>query len=569
MKNYAYLSKINKEKNINNFCEIMQENDGSITVKQGVVGKPPLVLPFTKHNDFNLLVEEKKLLGFSDVTLLHSSQTSGKTEALSYEPIEDKEVNDFITTLIETSRQFAKQNYSISVEEITDKMLSEAKSECEKLIIINNEYETGKIPEKVAVERFNDRLTELFEDIPRKIENFDLAFATSSADFSRIIEEEELKLENLKGIKANNEIEKEYKSGTVLEANGLKVRPCTYKEEDDIITHLGHDYRYAGKDHECERRFVKAYAVENQRTQKAFDNYVNEMGFSEKDRTIQYYYHGTKTENVYSIMSNGLSLNPDAKVTGKMFGNGIYFAPKAQKALNYMDTKYSRWNNGKNETGYTLIYSVALGKPFYPSHSNSHYNAENIPKGTHSIYAKKGTCGLVNDECIVFREDQSTVKYVMEMTHPKVRDLQFNLNRNELRNNLQEGFSDLKKTTDGLRASFNINALENNVSFELQRKIFKDYDMENVYIDYNSKNDTISFGGDTITGDNITLHPDLTGDDYKFMSREMKKAFAECENEWKDIVKSAVPLRINEIVCERAENNPKTVQKESIHIGKD
>jgi len=39
------------------------------------------------------------------------------------------------------------------------------------------------------------------------------------------------------------------------------------------------------------------------------------------------FFHGSRNENWWNIIKNGLQLNPNAKITGKMLGHGIYLAP--------------------------------------------------------------------------------------------------------------------------------------------------------------------------------------------------------------------------------------------------
>lgn len=51
-------------------------------------------------------------------------------------------------------------------------------------------------------------------------------------------------------------------------------------------------------------------------------------------------WHGTKNENLMSILLKGLKIKPpNARHTGSMFGEAIYFADKLTKSLNY-SSKY-------------------------------------------------------------------------------------------------------------------------------------------------------------------------------------------------------------------------------------
>ena len=70
-------------------------------------------------------------------------------------------------------------------------------------------------------------------------------------------------------------------------------------------------------------------AVKNKYTNDRYIACKKEKGI--ENRGCHLLWHGSRTENWWSIFKNGLTLNNNAIVTGKMFGQGLYFAPKAEK----------------------------------------------------------------------------------------------------------------------------------------------------------------------------------------------------------------------------------------------
>lgn len=66
-------------------------------------------------------------------------------------------------------------------------------------------------------------------------------------------------------------------------------------------------------------------------------------------------FHGSRLANYMGILSQGLLLNPNAPVTGKMFGNSLYFACTSTKSANYC---YAYSTNG---IGVMLLCEVSLG----------------------------------------------------------------------------------------------------------------------------------------------------------------------------------------------------------------
>lgn len=534
-RNYAYLLQVNALNNNNKFYEITEADNGEVSVRYGRVGGKEMTKDYGHSKSFYALKEEKERKGYEDRTALHSEikvDTKAVAADLSYRPVDNQDVQDLLDLLIQTSRSFMQKNYTVSASEITEKMINEAQRDINELsrIALNGGQS--------SLYYFNDKLQELFTDVPRKMSKVADFLARTENDFDEIIAREQEMLNNVRGAIAQQKPQRDVQQSkdiTVLEAYGLDIRPVTYDEEDQITTHLGRDYGgYA-----VENRYVKGFAVENHQTREAYEKYKKDNGMTGRD--VRLFYHGSKVENFYSIIKTGLSLNPNATITGKMFGQGLYFAPESRKALNYMDVKGSRWNNGQRDTGYCAVYAVALGKCYQPNHIlRSHFREKDLPKGCHSVFASKNNphLPLKNDEYIVYNQNACTIKYLLEMAGHNVRNKEYKLDRDVLRSNIQDGFEALVKTPSGVRAELKLEVLSSSVQAEFSQKITNNYDIDRLFIDYNEKSDSISLEATTVNGDSITLLPDITKDDYAFLSREMKKAFAKSEVEWGNLMKT-------------------------------
>lgn len=551
MKNYAYLICVDELQNNNKFYEIKQNDDNSIDVTYGRVGVTSRNHHYNPtEKNFYVLRDDKVRNGYEDVTALHSVRTSKEKsyEELQYEPIQDEEIKELIENLIKSSRDFMKQNYTVSLQEITEKMIAEADNDIDELSEMANR--------NCSVWQFNDKLRELYADIPRKMENVGKYMAKTEADYERIIDKEREMLDNVRGQmlpSVENNISETTKKGTVLDAYGLTVHEATYKQEDEITAHLGKDYGYnnvGGRTPNVERRFVKAYCVENERTRREYEEFKQEHNLSAKDCRL--FYHGSKVENWFSIMKQGMSLNPDAKVTGKMFGAGLYFASEARKALNYMDVSGSVWNDGKRESGYTAVYAVALGKCYKPCGAlGSQFTAKDLKDGCLSVYADKNRTGLRNDEYIVYDQRQCTIKYLLEMTKYDVRELEFSFDRKDLRDKMTESIRELTKIPNGLRAELIFETLPDNALSLIEDRIITPFEADRVFIDYDVKRDKISFTVVDYNGNSKEVNTDFTKDDIKFLTREFKKAFADREGNWKEIVVQSHNYRTGEKVIDK------------------
>ncbi|XP_055374937.1 poly [ADP-ribose] polymerase 1-like [Condylostylus longicornis] len=91
-------------------------------------------------------------------------------------------------------------------------------------------------------------------------------------------------------------------------------------------------------------------------------------------------WHGTPLSNYASILSRGLSIKPppNVQVTGKMFGDGIYFADVVTKAAQYCKADTS------NPYGILILAQVALGKEYVRTRSE-HVDNNSLPFGKNSV----------------------------------------------------------------------------------------------------------------------------------------------------------------------------------------
>ncbi|MFR1480267.1 MAG: hypothetical protein ACLSB9_33645 [Hydrogeniiclostridium mannosilyticum] len=81
--------------------------------------------------------------------------------------------------------------------------------------------------------------------------------------------------------------------------------------------------------------------------------------------TKKLFWHGSRTENWWSILRTGLVLRPtNSVINGKMFGYGLYFAPRARKSVGYTSLRGSYWAGGHSNYGFMALYEVVYGKPY-------------------------------------------------------------------------------------------------------------------------------------------------------------------------------------------------------------
>lgn len=320
-----------------------------------------------------------------------------------YAPIANASVNEVVTLLLECTTAVLSQNYRIKIDDISDEMIAFGQS-------ILKELSSGYF--KMSVAEFNNKLKTLYAAIPRRIDNLSKILAKRKLDFNDIIaDEQELFDVMVNRVRNAHDLGNCSVRPTVLEAFHLDWRDVTEEEQDKVLSMLkGNASQY-----------VKAWRIRNRRTEERFDRFCQQEQLSE-GHGIDHLFHGSRTENFWSIVTNGLLINPDCGVqrTGSMFGNGTYFAPLAQKSLGYTNGGY--WVGGNKDVRFLAIYKVATGK-HYDIYQGSDFslNKAILQKkcpGAHCAWAHgRGTGGttLCNDEVIVYDEAQSTIEYLIMM----------------------------------------------------------------------------------------------------------------------------------------------------------
>lgn len=350
-------------------------------------------------------INSKLKKGYQDVTDLKKDlveEISSANPESPYKEIENAAVRAIVEKLQSLARETIQKNYTVKASAVTQDMVDAAQEIIDELA--NSHF---------AIEAFNDILLRLFTVIPRKMGNVRDYLANKPEDFARIISKEQDLLDVMRGqIYAKPEVETtesvEKKSQTILEELGLEMEEAT---DDDVAMIKFLMNESAGK-------FRKAWKVKNIKTQERFDKFVAENNI--KDTRLLF--HGSRSENFWSIIKTGLVLRPtNAVITGKMFGMGCYFSPKCQKSIGYTSLSGSYWVRGNNNVAYMALFEVAYGTPYNVyNFDNKYYNLDynklqQFKPCANCLHAHADKGMLRNDEIVVYKEDQITIKYLIEI----------------------------------------------------------------------------------------------------------------------------------------------------------
>lgn len=295
-----------------------------------------------------------------------------RTEEYHSESKKAPKTNDALFNKLYAFSKQTTNNVFIN-DSVTKKMLSEAKK-C-----------LWQMRHRKTVRGFNNQLLKLLTMIPRRVLCVQDWLASSEKDFGKIIEREENLMGALEGT-------------TVADWGDIKVFPAREDQKEIVMKHLGDSLK---------GRVKNIYRVINPRTEKRYRD--KNHGIRKK-----LFWHGSRNENWLSIIQNGLSLNPNARIIGKMLGDGIYFAPSPSKSFGYTSAHGTYWARGHSDTAFMALFETAYGKPYYTKTTRSFTAKEVKDLGANCVYAKRDDTWLRQDEVCFYNESDMTIMYLVE-----------------------------------------------------------------------------------------------------------------------------------------------------------
>lgn len=394
----TYLIMVTAENN-NKYYNCFPEGD-NFRVEYGRVNSTKTITNYPMSK-WESQISSKIKKGYKDVTDLKTALVEEiKTDGTKYKDIENESVRRIIEKLRSLARDTVKKNYSVSSASVTEEMVYEAQ------LVINNLISIK------SVNKFNDELLKLFEIIPRKMDNVRSYLIKSTDEIDKVISREQDLLDIMRGqivtksTATENKAKEIDNSGiTILDEMGITMRECTPEEINEIKDCMK----------ESSYHFSKAWRVDNISTRKKYEEFIKAYNI----KNTKLLFHGSRTENWFSILKTGLKIRPtNAITTGAMFGFGSYFAPKCQKSIGYTSLGGSYWAGGKDNTAYMALFDTAYGKPYNVYNFDSKYYSmsfDKLPVGCNCLHAHAGNGMLRNDEIVYYKTEQMTIKYLIEI----------------------------------------------------------------------------------------------------------------------------------------------------------
>jgi len=362
------------DKNNNKFYDMVENPNGTFTVSWGRVGSKPATKIY-KSDQWFKIYNSKITKGYKDITDLVKVNKKIDIKA------SNTESSFLLNTLYKYTSNQLSENYYVSSKNVTSLQLKKAQQYLNDALYYKN------------IEDRNKSLLELYKIIPRKMDNVNNYLYKNENQFFELIDNEQQLLNNLiVDVETDN---------NMIEYLNIVI-DLVNDEDLIIINNLINDTNDCNK---YKKTIKKAYRISNNNTQTLFDNYVN----SSRNKTVQLVWHGSRNPNWLSILKNGLKIRPSGvQLSGNAYGNGIYGSTCLDKSLSY---------TGNDSDKFLSIQEFHIGNQFvyhgwYNGNSFSLSYEELKKREYDSTFVKPGK-GLVNNEYIIYNEQQTTIKYLI------------------------------------------------------------------------------------------------------------------------------------------------------------
>ncbi len=407
---------INAARGANDQFTMKLLSDGTILTRQNRIGDRANVRKnIYPASEWDNVLNKKLSEGFIIVnTEKMASKLISNSETGKEIPLSDGEIQQILDFLRQFAKETMEKNFVVRAQDIKDSDI-EAAAEILKNLLAGNR--------KMSVDMFNYQLDQLHIRVPRNIPNVRKDHVKSVGEYEAKLQKEQEIFDFMvdQVHKVRSESDKKIAGYTVLDRYNIDMRKATEEETEYVRKKMGNN------GHQISR----VWKVENKTTEKFFDNYCREYKLGkycekpfttktpqgEAENGIAHLFHGSGTENWFSIFTGGLWLKPEllgARICGKAFGHGIYFAPLAQKSIGYTSSMGSYWAHGDSNKGYLAIFKVATGE-IYDIYGEGNGVPDNYSQlqskhGKHadSTWAmSKNTNGssyLMNEEVIVYTD---------------------------------------------------------------------------------------------------------------------------------------------------------------------
>ena len=399
-----------------------QVDDNSFDVDYGRVGCSYQHTNYPMHQ-WDKKYNEKIKKGYKDISdLVEKVKADDNDLGLPYDYITNISVRNLLNKLYSYTDNYLKENYIIKSTDVSQKQIDEAYQIIDDIKLAISNHKNG-----LDIDLLNSKLIKLFETIPRRMKRVSDHLFNQNIALDIIDQKLNAEIDTLKTMSdavelRNKKAKSDKKINTIKDLTEAEQQEKLLNDMGLIVEDVNEDDIKLIKKQlgESKDLYKKAWKITNPESERKFNELIETEPY--KDKETKYFWHGSRNQNWYNIIQTGLVTNPKGvTITGKMFGYGIYFAPRAKKSIGYTSLEGSYWASGNSNTGFMALFEVAMGNVldvYQHEYWCSRTNKDEMWKHNkcNTLYAHKKDGFLYNDEVIAYDDAQVNIKYIVELS---------------------------------------------------------------------------------------------------------------------------------------------------------
>ena len=385
---FWYGIKVAADANANKFYEMKADPAGStFTARWGRVGTAGQSKVFPM-SEWASTIRTREKHDYRDMTAQKRT-----LDAVAFKPLAGS-VGWLVDWLQQKAGVSIAASYS-DAESITEAQLAEAQRILDRI---------GGLNGQMTVSAVNAGLVELWRVLPRKMrkvaDELLPAGAARQVIGAKLADEQALVDQLRASLRARPQ--PTAADQTVLDAIGLDIREASPAERAQVLALV---------EAQSKPNIGRIWRVIHFATQAKYDAWKP----GEKGRLL---FHGSKTPNFWSIMTQGLVIRPSYS-NGWALGKGLYFADWAHKSISYTSLKGARWGGGSSDDPACMaVFSVKLGREKKVSvrqEDGHHGAAQGLYDSMHAVAPPNPISWPRRDEFTVYNDAQATIAFLVEL----------------------------------------------------------------------------------------------------------------------------------------------------------
>lgn len=430
------LIKVSAQENNNKFYRVVLDSSGSVTKSWGRVGAHGATsVEHSGETGFDRIIREKTKKGYKPTSIVGNvEEKSSQNENLSHVAKKvlagvqgDPTIDDLIERLVAINKHEIMENSGGLIKVNTDGVITTPLG----LIGQDSITSAGKLLKKIKKEKKDPAavvplLEEYLSLVPQKVPH-KRGWQETFFEKDESIQYQVDFLKQLKDSISWYEDQKKAVQSQEPEDSIEEKYAKLFRSKIGVLDNSSKEFARIEKKYEASKnsmhsasrlKLKRVFTLSDEEGDAKYEEVLKSIG------NEQELWHGTRAFNVLSILRKGLYVPPlsgtSIPIAGRMFGDGVYFSTQSTKSLMYSSGYWTNRYGSRENNCFMFLADVAMGREFKPSyfHADSlqkaHHGTDRFGKPFNSIHIRPNTCGVINNEIIVWNTDAIRLRYICE-----------------------------------------------------------------------------------------------------------------------------------------------------------